>query len=111
LSSPFQTCLCIVSGVLEACSTSSFIETPTLIEHIMLDRQVSDETQGSQRNEQVVKVKPFQEPHSDHKATDQENACCHCADIPGNLHRDPVSELVGQERCGRIEEKHHTTCP
>ncbi len=30
-------------------------------------------TQGSQNNEQVVEVKPLQEPQADHKATDQED--------------------------------------
>jgi hypothetical protein len=68
----------------------------------MLDCQIADETQGSQNNEQVVEVKPLQEPQADHKATDEEDACRHCADIPGHLYTgEPISKLA--RGCGKLK--------
>lgn len=82
---------------------TSIFGIPTLIEHIVLDCQICNKTKRSQCNKQVVKIQPFQEPHTDCNTTNQEDACRNCADVPGHLRTQSKSILANCQRGGKIK--------
>lgn len=51
----------------------------------MLNRQIPDQTQSSQRNEQIIEIKTLEKPPSNCKTSDEEDARDDGADVPAHL--------------------------
>lgn len=70
----------------------------TLGEHVVLNAQVTDQTQRGGNNEEVIEIELFEESPPDDQPKHEEDACSDRANIPCHLIREVRAPEVSKRR-------------